>query len=93
MDWSDKRLGQGLVRVIPPTGILIAIFAVLGEEFGFLGVCALLLCYLSLAFWALRILDGLDPGAALVGLGLTLLLHGQVVLVVGGILRLLPLQA
>ena len=84
-----QGLGQGLVRVIPH-GHTDYIFAVLGEEFGFLGVCALLLCYLSLAFWALRILDGLDQERQLVGLGLTLLLHGQVVLVVGGILRLLP---
>ncbi|NLL09045.1 MAG: FtsW/RodA/SpoVE family cell cycle protein, partial [Firmicutes bacterium] len=84
-----QGLGQGLVRVIPH-GHTDYIFAVLGEEFGFLGVCALLICYLSLAFWALRILDGLDQERQLVGLGLTLLLHGQVVLVVGGILRLLP---
>ena len=84
-----QGLGKGLVRAIPHAHTDYG-FAVLGEEFGFLGVCALLLCYLSLAFWAVRILDGLEGEQRLVGLGLTLLLHGQTVLVTGGVLRLMP---
>lgn len=82
-------LGQGLVHVIPQ-GHTDYIFAILGEELGFFGLCAVLLCYFSLAFWAVRLLQDLAGAEQLTGLGLTLLLHGQVFLVVGGILRLLP---
>lgn len=84
-----QGLGQGLVHVIPH-GHTDYILAIIGEELGFFGVCAVLLCYLGLAFWAVRILNGLEGEKQLVGLGLTLLLHGQVFLVVGGILRFWP---
>lgn len=47
--------------------------------------------YLSLAFWSLRLLHSLpERRLQLTGLGLTLLLHLQVFLVAGGILRLVP---
>ena len=45
---------------------------------------------MGLAFWAVRIVDRLEGRERLIGLGLTLLLHVQVFLVVGGILRLFP---
>lgn len=84
-----QGLGQSLVHVIPQahTDYLLA---VVGEEFGFLGVCALLICYFGLAFWALRIADGLAGEEQVIALGLTLLQHLQVFLVVGGMLRLVP---
>lgn len=84
-----QGLGEGLVHVIPQ-GHTDYLFAIIGEEFGFLGISALLLCYLGLAFWAVRIVDRLEGRERLIGLGLTLLLHVQVFLVVGGILRLFP---
>lgn len=84
-----QGLGEGLVQVIPH-GHTDYILAIIGEELGFLGTAALLLCYLGLAFWAARILQDLTGGEQLTGLGLTLLLHLQVFLVAGGILRFLP---
>ena len=69
------------------------LFAVIGEELGILGTFSLLVVYLSLAFWALRLVHSIqDRCLRMTGLGLTLLLHLQVFLVVGGILRLVPLQ-
>lgn len=85
-----QGVGLGLAQVIPQAHTDY-LFAVIGEELGFLGAAALLLCYLALAFWALRIVDSLTcPRQRLMGLGLTLLLHCQVFLVVGGMLRLVP---
>lgn len=85
-----QGLGSGFVHVIPQ-GHTDYIFAIIGEEFGFLGTFAVLLAYFALAFWALRLLSKIkDPEKQMIGLGLTLLLHGQVFLVVGGILRLVP---
>lgn len=85
-----QGLGQGLAHVIPHmhTDYL---FAIIGEELGLLGTFSLLMVYLGLAFWSLRLLHNLeDDRLRMTGLGLTLLLHVQVFLVVGGILRLVP---
>lgn len=85
-----EGLGGGLVHVIPNVHTDY-LFAVLGEEFGLLGTFSLLMLYLSLAFWALCLLRHVSDGSQqMVGLGLTLLLHLQVFLVVGGIIRLVP---
>ncbi len=85
-----QGLGEGFVHVIPNVHTDY-LFAAMGEEFGLLGTFALLVVYLSLAFWALRLLHLVpDRGRQMAGLGLTLLLHLQVFLVVGGILRLVP---
>ena len=86
-----QGLGGGMARVIPNVHTDY-LFAILGEEFGLLGTFSLFLLYLSLAFWALRLLHAVEePYEQMLGLGLTLLLHFQVFLVVGGILRLVPL--
>lgn len=85
-----RGVGEGLVHVIP-AGHTDYLFAIMGEEIGFLGTFSLFITYLALAFWAMRLLHRLsDRKQQLVGLGLMLLLHGQVFLVVGGILRFLP---
>lgn len=82
--------GSGVVGVIPANHTDY-LFAVIGEEFGLIGTFSLLLVYLALAFWAIQLLTQVeDTARRTMGLGLTLLLHGQVFLVVGGILRLLP---
>ncbi len=85
-----RGLGAGLAGVIPAvhTDYLLAL---MGEELGLLGTFSLFLIYLGLAFWALNLLSGVaDLSLRLVGLGFTLLLHIQVFLVAGGILRLVP---
>lgn len=85
-----QGLGAGFAQVIPNVHTDY-LFAVIGEEFGFLGTFSLLMVYLSLAFWALRLLHAVqDKLLQMLGLGLTLLLHVQVFLVVGGVLRLVP---
>lgn len=83
-------MGEGMADVIPAAHTDY-ILAVIGEEFGLLGTFALLLVYVGLAFWAFRLLLEVGDGRLrLIGLGFTLLLHVQVLLVVGGILRLIP---
>lgn len=85
-----RGLGEGLVHVIPQAHTDY-IFAIIGEELGFLGTFAMLLAYFALAFWALRLISKVEDRAQqLIGLGFTVLLHGQVFLVIGGILRLIP---
>ncbi len=87
---AGRGLGAGYVQVIPNVHTDY-LFAVIGEEFGFLGTFALLMVYLGLAFWSLRLVHVMtEPRRQLIGLGLTLLLHLQVFLVVGGILRIVP---
>ena len=85
-----QGLGEGMEHVIPQVHTDY-LFALIGEELGLLGTFALLVVYLSLAFWQMRLLHSLpDRGLQLLGLGLSLLLHIQVFMVVGGILRILP---
>lgn len=85
-----RGMGEGMADVIPAAHTDY-ILAVIGEEFGLLGTFALLLVYVGLAFWAFRLLLEVGDGRLrLIGLGFTLLLHVQVLLVVGGILRLIP---
>ncbi len=85
-----QGLGAGFAHVIPNVHTDY-LFAVIGEEFGLLGTFSLLVVYLALAFWAVRLLHVVEEKRVqMIGLGLTLLLHVQVFLVVGGILRLVP---
>jgi cell division protein FtsW (lipid II flippase) len=85
-----QGLGEGMDYVIPQVHTDY-LFAVIGEEFGLLGTLALLVAYLSLAFWAMQLLQDVpDQTLRLTGLGLSLLLHIQVFMVVGGILRIVP---
>ncbi|NMB00997.1 MAG: FtsW/RodA/SpoVE family cell cycle protein [Firmicutes bacterium] len=85
-----QGLGGGHTHVIPQ-GHTDYLFAIIGEELGFFGTFSLILVYFALAFWAFRILGRIeDKKQQMIGLGLTLLLHGQVLLVIGGILRLVP---
>lgn len=85
-----RGFGLGMDQVIPAihTDYLLAI---IGEELGLLGSYSLILLYLALAFWAFYSLQrAADTQQKLVGLAFTLLLHCQVFMVVGGILRLVP---
>jgi cell division protein FtsW (lipid II flippase) len=85
-----QGLGEGMDYVIPQVHTDY-LFAVIGEEFGLLGTLSLLVAYLSLAFWAMQLLQDVpDQTLRLTGLGLSLLLHIQVFMVVGGILRIVP---
>ncbi len=85
-----QGLGEGFVSVIPNVHTDY-LFVVIGEELGLLGTFSVLVAYLALAFWQLRVVHHLrDKRRKMIGLGLTLLLHVQVFLVIGGTLRLVP---
>lgn len=68
------------------------IFAVIGEELGLLGTTAILCAFLLLAGSGLRIArESREPFAALLAVGLTVLLAFQAFVIMGGVTRLLPL--
>jgi cell division protein FtsW len=67
------------------------IFAVIGEELGFLGASALVLLFLVLLWRILRIaLRCADPFGALLGLGVFLMLAVQILMNLGVVVGLLP---
>ena len=68
------------------------IFAVIGEELGLLGATAVLCAFLLLAGSGLRIARrSSDSFSALLVVGLTALLAFQAFIIIGGVIRLLPL--
>jgi cell division protein FtsW (lipid II flippase) len=68
------------------------IFAAFGEELGLLGVTAMLLVYLLMAFRGLRIaLAAPDDFGKLLAVGLVTSFALQVFVIVGGVTRLIPL--
>lgn len=88
--------GQGVGQGIP-TFIPVAhsdfIFAALAEEWGLLGVVALLVCFLLLVARGLRIstMQQERPFYALLAAGLTLIIGVQMLMITGGVLKLIPL--
>ena len=82
-------LGQPiLVPYVASDFILVAF----GEEFGMLGVAAMLLLYLIFVGRGLRIaVERHDSFEKLLAIGLTTLLGLQVFVIAGGVLRLIPL--
>lgn len=85
-------IGLGEPQFIP-AGYTDLILAVLGEEWGFVGMLTVFLLYGLLTYLGLRIAAraATDYGVFL-GLGLTLLIVLQVLLIAGGILDLVPLS-
>jgi len=68
------------------------IFAIIGEELGLFGSAAVLMAYLLLAGSGLRVaVRARDPFAKLLAVGLTTLLAVQAFIIMGGVIRLLPL--
>ena len=84
-------LGEGTPNVIPVVTTDM-IFAAIGEELGLLGAAAILICFLLFVGAGFRVaIQALDPFEKLVAGGLTALLGFQVIVIVGGVTRLLPL--
>jgi cell division protein FtsW (lipid II flippase) len=84
-------LGQGSPGLIPfaPTDF---IFAAIGEELGLLGTTAVLLLYVTLVGKGLRIaLEASDPFGRLLATGLATLIGLQTFVIVGGVIRVIPL--
>ncbi len=68
------------------------IFAAIGEEWGLLGSSAVLLAYMLFAASGMRIaVQAASPFESLLAAGLTALLAFQAFVIIGGILRVLPL--
>ncbi len=68
------------------------IFAIIGEELGLFGAAAVLMAYLLMAGSGFRVaVRAADPFAKLLAVGLTTLLAVQSFIIMGGVVRLLPL--
>lgn len=68
------------------------IFSAIGEEWGFLGVIALLSCYLLIVGVGMRVaIRAQHPFEKLLTAGLTSIVAIQVFIIVGGVTRLIPL--
>lgn len=84
-------IGEGTPGVIPAVSTDM-IFAAIGEELGLLGTGAVLVGFLLLVGAGFRVaLEAPEPFEKLVAGGLTALLGFQVIVIVGGVVRLLPL--
>jgi cell division protein FtsW (lipid II flippase) len=84
-------LGQGSPTLIPYAATDF-IFAAIGEELGLLGTAALLLAYLILIGRGLRVaIERTDSFGKLLATGLTASVALQTFVIVGGVLRLIPL--
>lgn len=85
--------GPGLGRPdLIPNAITDFIFAAVGEEFGFAGTVAVLACYALVVAVGFGIsLRARDRFRKLLAAGLTLVLGVQTFLIVGGVLRVVPL--
>ena len=84
-------LGYGNLGLIPEIQTDF-IFAAIGEELGLLGTLGTLALYLLLTYRGLYIaLRAVDGFARLVAVGLTTILALQSLIIIGGVLRLIPL--
>lgn len=87
---TGTGIGQGRPDDIP-FAATDAIFAVMGEELGLIGVSAVLALYLLMIGRGLRIaVSSRDDVGTLLATGLTTILGLQVVVIVGGLVRLMP---
>ena len=92
---SGGILGTGLTYGYPkmiPEVHTDFIFAVIGEELGFVGSAAVMLIYLLFIYRAFRIaMKAVNPFSTLVASGLAVFLALQVFLIVGGVTKFFPL--
>ncbi len=88
---TGTGLGFGRPQDVPFSAT-DAIFVVIGEELGLLGVTAILLLYLAMAMRGLKIAQtARDEFATLLATGLTVMLAFQAFVIIGGLTRLVPL--
>jgi cell division protein FtsW (lipid II flippase) len=84
-------LGGGLPNIVPLAESDFIISAI-GEELGLVGLFAVLALYLVLIFRALRVANlHADDFSKLLSAGLGFVLAMQVFIVIGGVLRVVPL--
>jgi cell division protein FtsW (lipid II flippase) len=87
-----QGVGQGMPTFIPVVHSDF-IFSALAEEWGLLGVIATIVCFALLVVRGLRVstLQQERPFYALLALGLSLLIGVQSLMIMGGVLKLVPL--
>jgi cell division protein FtsW (lipid II flippase) len=92
---SGGLFGSGLGRGFPwqiPVSYTDSIFAALGEELGLFGVTAILLLYVTICGRGLRVaLARADGFGTLLAAGLTTVVALQTFVIVGGVIRVIPL--
>jgi len=89
--FGGSGLGLGTPNVIPAAATDF-IFAAIGEELGLLGTAAIVVAFLVMVGVGLRIaLRADNPFEKLLAAGLTTILGLQSFIIIGGVLRLLPL--
>lgn len=91
---SGGILGQGIGQGSPTYIPVIHsdfIFAALAEEWGLVGVITTLFCFALISMRGLRATVELRPFPALLGVGLSVLLAIQGFLIIGGVLKVVPL--
>lgn len=84
-------LGFGMSKAIPAVHTDY-IFALVGEELGFIGSTLILLFYLCLLFWGVKIAKRVIGKSHILASAIVLLWGYQIFIVIGGILRVLPLS-
>ncbi len=87
---SGRGIGSGIPGVIPVVHSDF-IFAALAEEWGLIGVSAALVLIAFVCMRGLRASAWLRPFPALLAIGLSALLALQSLLIIGGVLKLIPL--
>jgi len=81
---------QKFFHLPEPTGD--AIFAVIGEEFGFVGTSLLVFLFLFFLWCIVNMVRGIrDPFARLLGLGIGILVTAQAFINMGALVGILPL--
>jgi cell division protein FtsW len=90
--WFGIGLGQSQQKLFYlPEAHTDFIFAVIGEELGFIGTSGLIFLFLVLLWRILRIaLACREPGGTLLGLGVLLMLATQIMVNLGVVVGLLP---
>ena len=93
---SGGIFGQGIAQGVPefiPVVHSDFIFAALAEEWGLLGIISLVIALAALVTRGLRaaITQQASPFRALLAVGLTMLIAIQSILIMGGVLKVLPL--
>jgi cell division protein FtsW (lipid II flippase) len=88
---AGSGLGRGFPYLIP-VAYTDSIFAALGEELGLFGITAILLLYVALCARGLRTaLQRTDGFGKLLAVGLTVVIALQTFVIVGGVIRVIPL--
>ncbi len=91
--FSGRGFGQSIQKFnVLPEPIGDSIFAVAGEEFGFIGTVSLILLFLVFAMRGLKIAsNSKDSFGTLLGTGIILIIIGQVFTNIGAMVGILPL--